>query len=178
MSSTAAIASKVASADPVAQAKLHVQLKVLEQQRAIQAKQAEEMRKKVEAEERDRKMGKISGFARVKAVNSGDSIVLVGQPLSPGSMPPEKLMTLSGIEAPKIGRGKKADEPFAYASREFLRKLLIGQLVGFSVTQVNEATGRSYGIVTLSDEDVAHLVVASGWAKVKDVKTRNNEIPP
>ena len=63
-----------------------------------------------------------SGYAMVKAVLSGDSLVLAGSTVG-GVETPEKLVSLTGVLAPKFGRGKnQVDEPFAWESREYLRK--------------------------------------------------------
>lgn len=52
----------------------------------------------------------VSGYALVKAVPSGDSIVVVGSAPA-GQIPPEKFLTISGITVPRLGRGKNsADE--------------------------------------------------------------------
>ena len=54
-----------------------------------------------------------------------------GRPISQGVAAPEKVITLSSLIAPRLGRrGENAtkDEPFAWASREFLRKKCIGQV--------------------------------------------------
>jgi endonuclease YncB( thermonuclease family) len=54
-------------------------------------------------------------------------------------------------------------QPFAWDSREYLRKKLIGKQVTFTVE--NKATNREYGHVYLNEEDVAKTVVSEGWAK-------------
>ncbi|XP_022872818.1 ribonuclease TUDOR 2-like [Olea europaea var. sylvestris] len=70
-----------------------------------------------------------SGWFRgiVKAVPSGDSLVIVGG--SEAEIPPEKTITLSSLIAPKLARRGSIDEPFAWESREFLRKLCIGKVL-------------------------------------------------
>jgi hypothetical protein len=103
------------------------------------------------------------GFAMVKAVLSGDSLLLAGSAADPSA---EKLISLTGVLAPKFGRGKKAeDEPFAWESREYLRKHVIGQQVYFVVQGSNEKPAandkenpesrgaRYYGLVTLKGQN-------------------------
>lgn len=88
------------------------------------------------------------------------------------------------------------DEPFAWDSREYLRKLCIGKVlipsvlcnyllitlasfgsyscvtvvvaqeVTFKVDYTVPSIGREFGSVFLGDKNVAMLVVAEGWAKV------------
>lgn len=104
------------------------------------------------------------GTAVVKSVPSGDSIVVVGA-VDASGFAPEKTITLGGISAPRIGRGKQGkDEPFAFASREFLRKLLLGKSVSFEITYRHEKSGREYGQVTFEGENISHLLLKKGWA--------------
>lgn len=111
--------------------------------------------------------GWLSGV--VKEVPSGDTLVIVGKVKS--GPPPEKRLTLSSLIAPKLGKrdGSTLDEPFAWQSREFLRKKCIGQSVVFRVDYAVEAIGnREFGSVFLGQQDnVALSVVAAGWAKVR-----------
>lgn len=109
-----------------------------------------------------------SGFAMVKAVHSGDSLVLAG---AGGPDAPEKVITLTGVLAPKFGRGKNAsDEPYAWEAREYLRKHVIGKQVKFTVQHTHDASGRDYGTVTLAGVDIATQMIKAGWVKVKDGK--------
>nr|XP_016496518.1 PREDICTED: staphylococcal nuclease domain-containing protein 1-like [Nicotiana tabacum] len=103
---------------------------------------------------------------RVKAVPSGDSLVIMGS--SKAEIPPEKSITLASLMAPRLARRGGVDEPFAWQSREFLRKLCIGKEVTFKVEYTVPSIGREYGTVFLGDKNVSMLVVASGWAKVRE----------
>jgi len=118
-----------------------------------------------------------SGFAMVKAVLSGDSLLLAGSAADPSA---EKLISLTGVLAPKFGRGKKQeDEPFAWESREYLRKHVIGQQVHFVVHGSADKAGdkdaaadagresRHYGVVTLKGVDIATQMLKAGWVTVK-----------
>ena len=68
----------------------------------------------------------------MKLVLSGDSIVVVGAPPASGGPPPELQLTLSGLSAPRISRhSEQKDEPHGFASREFLRKVIVGRQVKF-----------------------------------------------
>ena len=112
----------------------------------------------------------------VKAVLSGDTIVVMGpskgiksQPhnmnplrhLSPmrvnqrlrsGGPPPEKTLTLAGIIAPRLGRhyakdesGMK-DEPWAWESKEMIRKMCVGKAVSFRSEPTKGSTSREYAL--------------------------------
>lgn len=104
---------------------------------------------------------------KVKAVPSGDTLVIMG--ITKGdSIPPEKTVTLKHIMAPKLARRDGDDEPFAWESREYLRKLCIGKEVVFKTDSSTAPSGREFASVLLSDgSDVPKLVVSHGWAKVK-----------
>lgn len=43
----------------------------------------------------------LKGTARVKMVTSGDTVILLGKPVTTGGKPPEVLFTLEGISAPR-----------------------------------------------------------------------------
>ncbi|MCD7458151.1 Ribonuclease TUDOR 2 [Datura stramonium] len=62
---------------------------------------------------------------RVKAVPSGDSLVIMGSSKAEIS---EKSITLASLMAPRLARRGGVDEPFAWQSRDFLRKLCIGKV--------------------------------------------------
>ena len=64
---------------------------------------------------------------RVKAVPSGDCLVIVAMTSAKPGPLPEKTITLSSLIAPRLARRGGSDEPFAWESREFLRKLCIGK---------------------------------------------------
>ncbi|CAM9317809.1 unnamed protein product [Choristocarpus tenellus] len=107
-----------------------------------------------------------SGTATVKAVVSGDTVSLVGH--ATNGPPPEMQLTLSSLQAPKLGRVPGvADEPFAFDSREFLRKMCIGKQVTFKVESQAGSSGRNFGWVKLDGESLAAAVAREGWARVK-----------
>ncbi|XLU81562.1 hypothetical protein S245_004982, partial [Arachis hypogaea] len=92
---------------------------------------------------------------RVKVVPSGDCLVIVALSSSKPGRLPEKTLTLSSLIAPRLARRGGVDEPFAWESREFLRKLCIGK-VGIM----------KFGSVMLGDKNISLLVVSQGWAKL------------
>jgi len=111
--------------------------------------------------------------AVVKSVISGDSLIVMGQDASKGP-PPEKLVTLSGIIAPRLGnRNGGADQPFAWAAREFLRQTAIGKRCSFAIDsaaapQAGQKT-REFGTVFVDEVSLAAKLVEAGFAKVKPV---------
>eukprot|EP00897_Mesotaenium_endlicherianum_P003964 jgi/Mesen1/3596/ME000020S03125 len=101
----------------------------------------------------------------VKSVPSGDSLTIMG--LVKSGPPPEKTITLSSLIAPKLARRDTRDEPFAWNSREYLRKKCIGKEVTFKVDYVVPSINREFGSVFLGDTNLAIAVVSEGWAKVR-----------
>ncbi|KAK7291504.1 hypothetical protein RIF29_06702 [Crotalaria pallida] len=65
---------------------------------------------------------------RVKAVPSGDCLVIVALASSKPGPLPEKTITFSSLMAPRLARRGGVDEPFAWQSRDYLRKLCIGKI--------------------------------------------------
>ncbi|XP_046434309.1 staphylococcal nuclease domain-containing protein 1 [Neodiprion fabricii] len=117
----------------------------------------------------------------VKQVNSGDSIIIRGQPK--GGPPPEKQLILSNVTAPKLARraynnaDETKDEPYAWEAREFLRKKLIGQEVIFTSEKPPNAT-REYGVVwlgkdTTTGENITESLVSEGLVTVRREGVRN-----
>ena len=72
---------------------------------------------------------------RVKAVPSGDTLVIMGS--SKAEIPPEKTINLAHLSAPRLARRGGVDEPFAWESKEFLRKLCIGKVFFSYYTSFN-----------------------------------------
>ncbi|XP_011082808.1 ribonuclease TUDOR 1 [Sesamum indicum] len=113
----------------------------------------------------------------VKAVPSGDCLVIMGN--TKAEIPPEKTVTLSSLMAPKLApRRGGVDEPFAWDSREFLRKLCIGKEVTFRVDYTVPSINREFGSVFLGDKNLALIVVAAGWAKVRQQGQQKGEVSP
>ncbi|GLT39904.1 hypothetical protein SLA2020_140700 [Shorea laevis] len=115
---------------------------------------------------------------RVKAVPSGDSLVIMAITSNRPGPPPEKTITLSSLIAPRLARRGGSDEPFAWDSREYLRQLCIGQEVTFRVEYAVPSIGRDFGSVFLGDKNVAMEIVSKGWAKVKEQGQQKGEASP
>jgi len=67
------------------------------------------------------------------------------------------------------------DQPMAWESREFLRKLLVGKAVTGVVQRKDDRTGREYGSIHLSsditdpEQNASVLLVREGLAKIRDI---------
>jgi staphylococcal nuclease domain-containing protein 1 len=129
---------------------------------------------------------KEKGRGNVKAVLSGDTIIVVHLEKNQQGPPLEREITISNITAPKLGRRKTQkneatqDEPFAWQSREFLRQLTIGKQVTYTIEYKAPAgqnnRSKEYGVVYLvgkgsDQETLAKLIVTKGWATVRRPKT-------
>ncbi|BFF99855.1 staphylococcal nuclease domain-containing protein 1 [Drosophila madeirensis] len=110
----------------------------------------------------------------VKQVLSGDTLVIRA---TKGAPPPEKQITFSHVLAPKLARRPGAggdetkDEPWAWESREFLRKKLIGVEVTFTFDKPANSN-REYGFVWIgkdkeTGENVVESIVREGLVSVR-----------
>ncbi|XP_042886727.1 staphylococcal nuclease domain-containing protein 1-like isoform X1 [Penaeus japonicus] len=108
-------------------------------------------------------------------VLSGDAVIVRGQPK--GGPPPERQINFSNVIAPRLARRATAnapetvDEPYAWESREFLRKKVIGKEVLFTV-ETKTPTGREYGAIYIgkdiaSAENVTETMVSEGLVMVR-----------
>ncbi|CAH0474879.1 unnamed protein product [Peronospora belbahrii] len=121
-----------------------------------------------------------SGYGTVKAVLSGDTLILMGKATTRGGPPPELTLTLSSIQAPRLARSsEQTNEAYAYASREHLRCFCIGKSIRFQVDYRATSVNRDFGSVWLLQQDtevnLARYQVESGYAKVVDLQHRRNQ---
>eukprot|EP00559_Dactyliosolen_fragilissimus_P001205 CAMPEP_0184865336 /NCGR_PEP_ID=MMETSP0580-20130426/17746_1 /TAXON_ID=1118495 /ORGANISM="Dactyliosolen fragilissimus" /LENGTH=944 /DNA_ID=CAMNT_0027364493 /DNA_START=76 /DNA_END=2910 /DNA_ORIENTATION=+ len=90
------------------------------------------------------------GFATVKSVLSGDTVVLTGKPTTKGGKAPQVIFTFERVTSPRMaskGNGN-IDEPGAFEAREWLRSLVIGKQVAFETRkQGASAADRVYGLL-------------------------------
>ena len=101
--------------------------------------------------------------AQVKSVLSGDSIILQSNN-NPGS---ERTLSLAYVDAPHLR--KDGDDPYAFESRDALRKLLVGKVVQFNVLYTIPHSQREYGLVYFNDgRRLPELMLEEGWLKLRD----------
>ncbi|KAI8817141.1 uncharacterized protein EV422DRAFT_256727 [Fimicolochytrium jonesii] len=113
-----------------------------------------------------------TGRAIVKNVLSGDTVVLRARPQ--GGPPPEKVLSLANLQAPRLGtaRDPEKEEPYAYESREFLRQLLVGKEVAYKVEYTTSTNQRDFGVIVLQhpvdgESNVNRLAIKEGWARAR-----------
>ncbi|KAL5118680.1 hypothetical protein ACEQ8H_003357 [Pleosporales sp. CAS-2024a] len=109
--------------------------------------------------------------AKVKSVLSGDTVILhnINNPKQ------ERTLSLAFVAAPRLRR--EGDEPFAFESRDYLRKLLVGRVVRFQVLyKIPTGANREYGLIVLPDRVLLpETAVAEGWLKLRDDAARKED---
>uniref|UniRef100_A0AC35TZH4 Staphylococcal nuclease domain-containing protein n=1 Tax=Rhabditophanes sp. KR3021 TaxID=114890 RepID=A0AC35TZH4_9BILA len=115
-------------------------------------------------------------IAYVKQVLSGDSVVLLGTGDNK-----DIFAYLSYVKAPHLGKAVTEnnagarDEPYAWESREFMRKRIVGNRV-FFVRDYYGSNGREFGQILFGNEDIdkceniAELAIQAGWLETKPGK--------
>ncbi|KAK6336177.1 hypothetical protein TWF696_001740 [Orbilia brochopaga] len=112
--------------------------------------------------------------AIVKSVLSGDTLVLVPKGAPPGDTSKERLLSLAFVTAPRLRR--EGDEPFAFESREFLRRNLVGREVNVSILYTVPTTNREHGTVQVPNgPSVIEYAVTEGWVKLRDDAGKREE---
>jgi staphylococcal nuclease domain-containing protein 1 len=109
--------------------------------------------------------------AKVKSVLSGDTVVLhnINNPKQ------ERTLSLAFVAAPRLRR--EGDEPFAFESRDYLRRLLVGKVVRFQVLyKIPTGANREYGLIVLPNRVLLpETAVAEGWLKLRDDAGRKED---
>eukprot|EP00019_Armaparvus_languidus_P012782 CAMPEP_0168583322 /NCGR_PEP_ID=MMETSP0420-20121227/2499_1 /TAXON_ID=498008 /ORGANISM="Pessonella sp." /LENGTH=915 /DNA_ID=CAMNT_0008617959 /DNA_START=61 /DNA_END=2805 /DNA_ORIENTATION=- len=113
------------------------------------------------------------GVGVVKAVPSGDTVIVTQHGVATNGPPPEREISFSGVRAPRVGREgfgtqqANEDKPFAWQAREFLRKQCIGKKVSFAIEHITPTSNRAYGHVSLNDGvSLIQECVGAGWLEV------------
>lgn len=118
----------------------------------------------------------------VKSVPSGDTLIVMKQAAAKTGPPPEMRLSLSSIRAPLLSRDTQSDEPHSFASREALRKRLIGHTVSFRidyrVTSLSRVFATVYPTAAASTPSVNMDMVESGHCRVRRPVTANEEVSP
>ncbi|PRP74122.1 hypothetical protein PROFUN_06447 [Planoprotostelium fungivorum] len=127
---------------------------------------------------------KENGRGVVKTVTSGDSLVVIHIEKNQQGPPQERELTLTNISAPRLGKRKsknsaaREDEPFAFASREFLRKKLVGKQVSYLIETKDPKSGKEYATVFFGQpgqqqENVAVSILSEGWATLRSTVNKD-----
>lgn len=77
-------------------------------------------------------------------------------------------LSLAYCQAPRVARtAEGVEEYFGWESREYLRKMIIGQVVKFKVLYKVDVISRTFGTIELKDKDVLRDMVSSGYVSVR-----------
>ncbi|EUD67209.1 hypothetical protein C922_02359 [Plasmodium inui San Antonio 1] len=117
-------------------------------------------------------MERLNGI--VKQVVSADTYVLAGA--KKGGVAQERQVSLACIQCPRLfmksQNVEKSEEPFAWESREFIRKMIIGKNVTFVVEYIYN--NRTYCSVFYEEQNLSVMLLQRGYANLvsnKNVKT-------
>lgn len=110
----------------------------------------------------------------VKGVLSGDLIVISGKiKKNSDEAPEEKNLFLTFVSAPKINsQTSYEEEPGAWDSRNFLRKLLIGRVVKY--TEDYASGDNSFGQVYFEGKNINIEVIKNGFGRVSTNKSNES----
>ncbi|GAA6022947.1 hypothetical protein JCM11491_005479 [Sporobolomyces phaffii] len=112
--------------------------------------------------------------AIVKSVLSADTLVLRGKIVQSNALPREKVLHLADLSGPRLGTRDRDDDRWAFEARDYLRALVVGREVSFTVSYAVNPTlefGRVYVPARVNGEpdlDVAAELVRAGWATVRE----------
>lgn len=88
---------------------------------------------------------------------------------------PEMQLSLAFCQAPRVSRSSEGvEEYFGWDSREYLRKMVIGQVVKFKVLYKVDVISRTFGIIEMKDKDVVREMVSSGYVSVRSERDEKN----
>ncbi|KAF2673895.1 hypothetical protein BT63DRAFT_383949 [Microthyrium microscopicum] len=108
--------------------------------------------------------------ARVKSALSGDTVILTKL----DNPKQERTLSFAFVSAPRLK--KEGDEQFAFDSRDYLRKLLVGRTILFKPLYTIPTTKREYGILVVpKGPQFPERTVADGWVKLRDDAGRKDE---
>jgi staphylococcal nuclease domain-containing protein 1 len=117
-----------------------------------------------------RYIGSMRHQAKVKSVMSGDTLILS----SIENPDRERTLSLAYCTSPHLK--KEGDEPFAFESRDALRKLVVGKNVQFLVLYQIPNTKREYGIVYMNDgRQLPEEMIKEGWLKLREDAGRKED---
>eukprot|EP01133_Synstelium_polycarpum_P017470 gene17470-20845_t len=111
----------------------------------------------------------------VRSVNSGDSLLIQDIAHTGELLTTKQEVLLSALAVPRLGRPAMGDKPatkddaFAWDSREFLRKKVIGKRVAYSIDYTNPNNSKHYVTAYLPDDlenSLNKQMIESGWATV------------
>ncbi|BFZ65383.1 hypothetical protein YB2330_006549 [Saitoella coloradoensis] len=111
--------------------------------------------------------------ARLKQILPDPTLLLLQNPSSPSQT---RQIAIHGITIPRLRR--EGDEDGAWDAREYLRKMLVGKVVTFSIVYKaggGAGSGREYARVWIEGgEELALHLLRAGWAKLRSTTTSSS----
>lgn len=102
-------------------------------------------------------------------VLSGDRILFQGPPDRENGGFKQKILVLSGVQAPKYDMANGKEEKYGYLAREFMRRKLVGKKLPFVVEK--KINDKEVGYVLCDNEDATISLLREGLAKLRGDKT-------
>ncbi len=109
----------------------------------------------------------------VKGVLSGDTVLISGKVDKLSDRAPEEtLLSFNFVNAPRsASNNNKEEEPFGWESRNFLRGLVIGKVVKYTIDY--RSGERAIGQIFLDNKNINLEMVRRGYAKVGNINKQN-----
>ena len=112
--------------------------------------------------------------AVVKYVVSGDTLAI--KPISTtNGGDTEQRISFNYVTAPKLARPPSSDEPYAFESREYLRKRLVGQEISYTIDFQIPKSGRCICTVFLGPdrENIIESLLTAGLVKLRSPSVKH-----
>lgn len=111
----------------------------------------------------------------VKGVFSGDYVVISGKLKKGDDLPEEKNLYLSMLQSPRVANSNSSEEePFGWDSREFLRQLILGKVVKYTVDYKNN--DKTCGQIFIDGKNINLEMVKHGYAKLGFIGKHNESM--
>ena len=118
--------------------------------------------------------------AKIVEIVSGDLFVVRDASVTP---PVDRRVSLSSVRAPRMGGKDKADEPWAWQSREFFREKFIGRSARLTVDYTREvvpgdaSTSRMFVTAMVEGKNVAEVMAHEGLVTGQKHRTDDERSP-
>lgn len=118
--------------------------------------------------------------AKIVEIISGDLFVVRDTSVSP---PVDRRVSLSSVRAPRLGGKDKADEPWAWQSREFFREKFIGRSARLTVDYTREVvpgdatSSRMFVTAIVEGKNVAEVMAHDGLVTAQKHRTDDERSP-
>jgi staphylococcal nuclease domain-containing protein 1 len=110
-------------------------------------------------------------YGLVKCILSADAVIIQGKQVKDfGKKEEATTMSDEVSDITVVGSKASLEDVFlkfgAWEGREFLRRLLIGKMVRFTVESTHPSSGKEFGRMWLDDQDVIKLLLENGHVKL------------